>query len=109
MATFQNFDDSYKLIYEFYNSLQNKIAIDRKINPPSAMLVMTITVNDIEFTVTSHNNIKEIFVATGMEPVLIDKIISTKFQLFEKTLFKDPAFNKNGKYWQILIEIKPKK
>ena len=104
MPMYQNFDDSYRYIEGFYDSLELRDAVGKAITgkPP---LGMSLVVNDVEYVINSKPDIVSSLREAQVPEKLIEEIILSKFQLFENILFKDPDFDKNGKYWKILIKL----
>ena len=106
MPMYQNYDDSYKYIEEFYNQLQLRDAVGKAITGEPNM-IMVLVINNEEYIINSQPDIIGALNLANVPQEVIDEIILSKFQLFEKTLFKDPDFDKNQKYWEILIKINP--
>lgn len=106
MPMYQNYDDSYKYIEEFYNQLQLRDAVGKAITGEPNM-IMVLVINNEEYIINSQPDIICALNLAKVPQEVIDEIILSKFQLFEKALFKDPDFDKNQKYWEILIKINP--
>lgn len=106
MPMYQNFDDSYKYIETFYDSLQLRDAVGEAITG-KPNLIMIFVINGKEYIINSKPDIMLALTTAGIPQKLINEIITSKIQLFEKTLFKDPDFEKNQKYWEILIKLIP--
>ena len=104
MPMYQNYDDSYKYIEEFYNQLQLRDAVGKAITGEQNM-IMILVINNEEYIINSQPDIIAALNTANVPQEVIDEIILSKFQLFEKTLFKDPDFDKNQKYWEILIKM----
>lgn len=104
MPNYQNFDDSYKFMQEFYNDLQNEISLLRRLNN-SKDRYMILEINNKPHIINSDSDFRSALIEEEVPDSLVEEILSSKFQLFEKTLFKDPDFIENEKYWQILLTI----
>lgn len=104
MPSYQNFDDSYKFMQEFYNDLQNEISLLRRLNNFKDRY-MVLEINNKRHLINSDSDFRIALIEDEVPEKLIDEILSSKFQLYEKTLFKDPDFEENEKYWQILLII----